>query len=112
MPAIPHLTADEWRRIAPILPAGKQMRSRLSDRTVIEALLFTVAARCSIERVPHEFGVSSRTLRTRQSRWRADGTWPRLLEAGGPAIARMRRALVDPEDLLERCAKIFGWDLG
>jgi transposase len=111
MPPIPRLTSGEWRQIAPILPPGKQMRSRHRDRDVVTALLYAEAARCSLELVPAQYGIGFRSLSTRRLRWRADGTWPRLLEAGEPAIVRMRRELVDPEDLLERCARVFGWDL-
>jgi transposase len=107
MPPIPHLTAAEWHLIKPLLPPGKEMRSRVDDRRVVEALFYCQAARVSIDRAPHEFGVSARTLRTRSQRWKASGVWPRLLEAGEPAIVRMRRELVDPEDLLERCSRVF-----
>jgi transposase len=111
MAIVSRLTNTEWRLLAALLPGGRQMRSRLADRTVITALFHCLAADIALEHVPHEFGIGARTLRTRQSRLKADGAWPRLVEAGGPAIERMRRELVDPEDLLERCARVFGWDL-
>ena len=34
----------------------------------------------------------ARSLRTRRQRWAADGTLPRLMEAGAPVIRRIRNA--------------------
>ena len=110
MEAVPRLTSAEWRVIKLILPPGKQTRRRHEDRAVVDALFYCEAARCSLEGVPHQYKIGCRALRTRQSRWRADGTWPKLLAAGDPAIARMRREIYNgQEDLLAECARVFGW---
>ena len=99
MDHIAKLTDAEWQLIAPILPRCKAMRGRHDDRSVIDAIFFTLAARRSIEGVPSGYGVGSRSLRTRVSRWRADGTWPRLLDTGRSAIERMRDELDRDEPL-------------
>ena len=76
----------------------------------MEALLYCEAARCSLEGVPHQYGIGCRTLRTRQARWRQDGTWPKLIDCGAAAIARMRREIYNgKEDLLAESARVFGW---
>jgi transposase len=85
------------------------MRQRHDDRDVVNALFYAEAARCSIEAVPHQYKVGCRTLRTRQSRWRADGTWSKLMDRGEAAIARMRSE-IGKDDLLAQCARVFGWD--
>lgn len=111
MEPIPRLTSYEWRRIAPILPAGKATRRRHDDRDVVDALFYCEAARCSLEAVPHQYKVGCRTLRTRQARWRADGTWPKLIDRGEAAITRMRREICNGnDDLLAECARVFGWE--
>jgi transposase len=111
MEAIPRLTSTEWRLIKSILPPGRSTRRRHDDRAIVDALFYCEAVRCSLEGVPHQYNIRSRTLRTRQSRWRSDGTWPRLLATGEPAIARMRREInYGQEDLLAECARVFGWD--
>jgi transposase len=109
METIPRLTADEWRKISPVLPAGRAMRQRHDDRDIVDALFYCEAARCSLEAVPHQYRVGCKTLRTRQARWRADGTWPKLIDCGEAAIVRMRRE-IGSDDLLAQCAKVFGWD--
>jgi len=112
MEAIPRLTSAEWRRIAPILPIGKATRRRHDDRDVVDALFYCEAARCSLESVPQQYKIDCRTLRTRQARWRGNGTWPRLIASGKAAVERMRREIYDGQqnDLLATCARVFGWE--
>jgi hypothetical protein len=38
-----------------------------------------------------QMGRAGEALRLRLSRWREAGTWPLILQAGGPARRRMRR---------------------
>jgi transposase len=109
MDVIPRLTSAEWRSIAPVLPTGKAMRQRHDDRDVVDALFYAEAMHCSLEDVPRAYGIGCRALRTRQGRWREAGIWAKLLDRGETAIARMRRE-IGKDDLLEQCAKVFGWD--
>jgi transposase len=111
MEPIPRLTPNEWRLIASVLPPGKATRRRHDDRAVVDALLYCEAARCALEAVPDQYKVGCRTLRTRRTRWRADGTWPKLMDRSEAAITRMRREICNGnEDLLAECARVFGWD--
>jgi transposase len=109
MADVPRLTDPEWQAIARILPPGREMATRHADRTIAEALLYAEAAGCSLEDVPAEYLIPSRTLRTRLMRWRADGTWPLLLAAGAGAVERFRRELEESEDLLTQLARVSGW---
>ena len=58
---------------------------------MVSALFYSAATKCSLELLPVGYG-NPRSLRTRRSRWTADGTLPRLMQAGAPVIARMRNA--------------------
>jgi transposase len=105
---IPRLNDAEWRSISTVLPAGRAMKQRIDDRSICDALLYAAARHCALESLPHR--ISHKTLRTRQARWKADGTMVRLMKVGRPAITRMRDAIDNDGDLLTRAARIFGWD--
>jgi transposase len=106
---VPKLTAGEWKQIAAVLPVGRAMRQRHDDRDVVSALFYAEAMYCSLEDVPHQYGIGFKTLRTRQARWKLDGTWPRVLDRGAAAIARMRRD-IGQDDLMQQLAEACGWD--
>ena len=89
---IPTITAREWKSIAPHLPpTGGPGKPRSDDRLMVSAFFYAAATKCSLESLPVGYG-NPRSLRTRRSRWTADGTLPRLMQAGAPVIARMRNA--------------------
>jgi len=64
MEHVPRLTDAEWQVIAGVLPPGRGMITRHDDRAVAEAILYTVAAYCSLEDVPSEYLIPARSLRT------------------------------------------------
>jgi len=47
------------------------------------------ATRSSLENLPAAYG-NPQLLRTRRQRWERDGVLGKLMEAGGPVIARMK----------------------
>jgi hypothetical protein len=51
---------------------------------------YAEACKCSLDFLPAGYG-NARSLRTRRSRWLANGTLPQLMEAGEHVIRRMRR---------------------
>jgi len=88
---LPLITAAEWRSISPHLPpTGGPGKPRSDDRLMLSGLFYSEACRCSLESLPAGYG-NARSLRTRKQRWTADGTLPRLMQAGAPVIERMRR---------------------
>ena len=87
---LPMITAAEWRKIEPLLPpTGGPGKPRSDDRLMLSGLFYSAATKCSLESLPAAYG-NPRSLRTRKQRWEASGTLPRLMEAGEPAITRMR----------------------
>ena len=88
---LPQINAREWCSIAPHLPAtGGAGKPRSDDRLMLSAFFYAEACRCTLESLPSAYG-NPRSLRTRRQRWTADGTLPKLMQAGTPVIARMRR---------------------
>ena len=90
MPNLPMIHVAEWKKLQPLPPpTGGPGRPRSSDRLVLSGLFYSAACKCSLESLPPAYG-NPRSLRTRKQRWTADGTLPRLMQAGEPVIARMR----------------------
>jgi transposase len=83
------LTDREWQAIERVLPKQRTGRPRKNDREHIGELLWSLALNNS-PYDPKELNHYA-LLNMKRRRWQADGTWPRILEAGEPAIARMRR---------------------
>ena len=96
MAADPRLTAPEWRTISAVLPSSTGIgRPRLDDRrAVAELLFFEVEARARWAGASLQ-GLYGRPragfLRVRRQRWLEDGTWPLIVDAGRPAMARWHR---------------------
>ena len=87
----PMITTREWRKIAAHLPPNSGPgKPRQDDRRFVSAFFYAAACNCSLESLPRIFG-NPRSLRTRWQRWERDGTLARLLQAGAPVIARMKR---------------------
>jgi transposase len=87
---IPLITVHEWRSIAPLLPPTNDPgKTRHGDRLYVSAFYYAEATRSSLENLPAAFG-NPRLLRTRRQRWERDGALGKLMEAGGPVIARMK----------------------
>jgi transposase len=84
------ITDREWRAIEPHLPpTGGPGKPRQDDRLMLSAFFYAEATTSALECLPPAYG-NPRSLRTRRQRWQADGTLAKLMEAGAPAIARMR----------------------
>nr|WP_226931058.1 MULTISPECIES: IS5 family transposase [Parafrankia] len=82
------LTAQEWDRLAPLLPASNGRCGRWRDhRQVVNGILFRVRTGVPWRDLPERFG-PWKTVYERHRRWSADGTWDRLageLRRGGDA---------------------------
>ena len=88
---LPMITLAEWKKLAPLLPpTGGPGKPRSDDRLMLSGLFYSAATKCTLESLPPGYG-NPRSLRTRRQRWTADGTLPRLMQAGAPVIERMRR---------------------
>ena len=57
---------------------------------MLSGIFYAEACKCSLDSLPAGYG-NARSLRTRRSRWLANGTLPQLMEAGEHVIRRMRR---------------------
>ena len=87
---IPLITVHEWRSIAPLLPPTNDPgKARHGDRLYVSAFYYAEATRSSLENLQAAYG-NPRLLRTRRQRWERDGVLGKLMEAGGPVIARMK----------------------
>ena len=87
---VPLINAREWKSISPLLPPRNGPgKPRQDDRLMLSAFFYCVATQCALESLPVAYG-NPRSLRTRRQRWQADGTLAKLMQAGVPAIARMR----------------------
>ena len=88
------LTKQAWAVLKPLLPAESNGRPWRSHRQVINGILWVLAAGCSWRDAPARYG-PWKTLHDRFNRWRADGTWDRLL---APLLEEMnRRGQIDWE---------------
>ncbi|WP_432570866.1 IS5 family transposase [Kineococcus sp. SYSU DK005] len=82
MPQTEVLTDAAWARIEPMLPSTKPQRGgRWRDhRQVIEAIAWKYRTGSPWRELPERYG-PWQTAYYRLTRWAADGTWQRLLEA-------------------------------
>ena len=73
------LTDEEWRSIAPHLPAAKPLgRPRETDlREAVNAMLYVLTTGCQWRFLPSNFPPYT-TVRRFFYRWRDDGTWRRI----------------------------------
>jgi len=73
------LTDQEWERIAPLIPPPMRQgkRKRVTDRQMVDALLYREYTSCPWTKVP---GLESAHLVVvkRYTRWRDDGTLERI----------------------------------
>ena len=124
MPRQPYpsdLTAAQWRRLKPWLPAPKtQGRPRtVSLREVVNALLYVLRTGCSWRSLPHDFPCWQ-TVYGYFRRWRREALWERIHEALRPRVRRRagreatpRAALLDsPSVKTTEGAGPRGYDAG
>jgi len=75
------LTDQEWERIAPLIPPPMRQgkRKRVTDRQMVDALLYREYTKCAWSKVP---GLKDAHLVVvkRYTRWRDDGTLARIFE--------------------------------
>ena len=75
------LTAAEWTRIAPLLPARETKGTYYaSHRRVLNGMLHRHATGCAWRDLPERYGPWS-TVASRQRRWTREGLWDRILAA-------------------------------
>jgi transposase len=73
------LTDEEWRRLAPMMPADARRGHRWSDhRVVVKGILFRTRTGCPWRDLPGEYG-NWKTVYNRHRRWSLDGTWEKIL---------------------------------
>src|SRR5439155_676949 len=76
------LTAEEWRRLAPLLPAsdGRRGRPYQDHRQVINGIFWVLRTGAGWRDLPERYG-RWHTCHDRFLRWRRQGLWDRLVEA-------------------------------
>lgn len=81
------LTDAQWAILQPLIPPARSGgRPRTIDmREVINAILYQQRAGCQWDMLPHDLLPKS-TVYDYFARWRDDGTWQRLLDAGRAAV--------------------------
>jgi transposase len=76
------LTDEEWERIAPLLPPthpDKPGRPWTDHRQVLNGILWILRTGAPWEDLPERYPPKS-TCNDRLRRWKADGTWDRILQ--------------------------------
>ena len=82
------LSAAEWARIAPLLPARETKGTyHVDHRRVLNGMPYRHATGCAWRDLPERYGPWS-TVASRQRRWTREGLWDRILAA-------LQRELVD-----------------
>jgi len=78
------VTDAQWRLIQPLIPPSSHGgRPRTLDmRQVVNALLYLQRTRCGWRHLPSDLPSPS-SVRHYHDRWRADGTWERIITALG-----------------------------
>jgi transposase len=76
------LTAAQWRRIEPLVPAPKEggRPATVERRELVNAMLYVVREGCSWRALPHDYP-AWQTVYHYFRVWRDDGTWQRLHDA-------------------------------
>jgi hypothetical protein len=81
---LPHgdLTAQEWERVAPFLPAPARRRGRpyQDHRRILNGIFWILRTRASWRDLPLRYG-SWHTCHDRLRRWRRQGLWDRICSA-------------------------------
>ncbi|HEV2122361.1 MAG TPA: IS5 family transposase [Chloroflexota bacterium] len=81
------LTDAAWAVLEPLLPARSNGHPWRDHRQVVNGILWVLATGSPWRDAPERYG-PWKTLHDRFNRWRADGTWDRLLRA---LLAEMNR---------------------
>jgi putative transposase len=78
------LTDEQWTILEPLIAVKKKMgRPRTNDmREVLNALSYLNRSGCQWDMLPHDLPPKS-TAYNHFTRWRADGTWKRIMNALG-----------------------------
>jgi transposase len=75
------LSDTQWERLQPLLPPPPSRgRPRRDDRTVVDGILWRLAAGVPWRDLPERFG-PWRTVYSRFRRWQQAGVWDRVLAA-------------------------------
>lgn len=73
------LTDAEFAALEPVLPPEPRQAGALSNRAVLDALLWVQRTRKKLTQLPVRYG-SPEAIRKRAERWAISGDWDRLLE--------------------------------
>ncbi|MFC7592911.1 transposase [Nonomuraea antimicrobica] len=91
------LTNAEWERVAALLPIDDAQRNRSTDdRTIVNGLLYQARTGVRWRCLPERYGCWVSIYR-RHRRWRADGTWQRLMYALQAGTAHPHQAETPPD---------------
>jgi transposase len=75
------LTATEWARMAPLLPARETRGTYYADhRRVLNGMLYRHATGCAWRGLPERYAPWP-TVASRQRRWTREGLWDRIVAA-------------------------------
>lgn len=76
------LTDEQWTILQPLIPPAKHggRHRSVTLREVINTLLYQARAGCQWDMLPHDL-VARSTAHDYLTRWEADGTWQRLVDA-------------------------------
>lgn len=76
------LTDEEWNALSHLLPDEPRQRNAISNRQVIDALLWLHETRRAMTQLPERYGTSE-AVRKRSERWAVAGVWQELTSALG-----------------------------
>lgn len=79
------LTDEEWNTLSPLLPAEPRQRNAISNRQVLDALLWLHETRRAMTQLPERYGTSE-AVRKRSERWAVAGVWQELTSALGTLV--------------------------
>src|SRR5512147_2223421 len=75
------LTDQQWAIIQPLIPVHPVGRPRLVDmREGLNAIFYLNRSGCQWDMLPHDLPAKS-TVYDHFAQWKADGTWPEILDA-------------------------------
>ena len=87
------LTDEQWSRIADFFPTnGRRGGQWLDHRRAVNGILWILSSGAPWRDVPERYG-KFQTLHRRHLRWRADGTWERVLQS--LRVQADQRGLID-----------------
>lgn len=88
------LTDEEFEVLRPALPPEPRQRNAISNRMVIDALLWLQATGKRLTQLPERYGTSE-AVRKRSERWAVNGAWEQLIVGiGNLELSEPRRTAI------------------